>query len=289
MAASLTLEQFLDIDPLTDKRQLDFDDITSESNTEDSDFDVQSDYMGSDQKPERHLEGDGLTSTSEDSIMDQYDATVSWRTLPQYIVKFSNLPADFTPADLKLLFQSNFINFVKFKIFWELQKFNKKVVFVELFSFRDLNKIMKFWSNIEYLKYFHIILEMSNFIEFEKYFERKKVSTNTKINHKLQFELDRWKPKQMKPQQQEYPPSISSTTNNIRDEFNSSIKMLNFLQIIHDYEHDYIHTSIGNNNNNNGNDSHSDITQKETSSLEEETNIDGLFKFDIPSYYYINR
>ena len=92
---------------------------------------------------------------------------------PPYIVKFAHLPSQFTGPEIVDLFQTKSTKFIKFKIFWELNKkpsmgvaFKKasvfdtnftrtsKVAFTELYSARDMDKILNHWT--EPVSYTHL-------------------------------------------------------------------------------------------------------------------------------------
>lgn len=116
---------------------------------------------------------------------------------PPYIVKFSLLPPRFSDADIHDLFHEKFTKFVKFKLFWELNKnpsidvvksgsifdqnFRKttKVGFVELYTGRDMDKILKYWST-PLLKIHNIKVEPAEFNDFKEY--RTKVELLTDPN-----------------------------------------------------------------------------------------------------------
>lgn len=105
---------------------------------------------------------------------------------PPYIVKFSQLPPRFSDADILDLFHEKYTKFVKFKLFWELNKnpsiatlkegsvfeqnFKRtsKVGFVELYSGRDMDKVLKYWTT-PLMKIHNIKLEPAQFEDFKEY------------------------------------------------------------------------------------------------------------------------
>ncbi|QLL30753.1 hypothetical protein HG536_0A05680 [Torulaspora globosa] len=105
---------------------------------------------------------------------------------PPYIVKFSLLPPRFSDADIEDLFHEKYTKFVKFKLFWELnrnpsiatlkeggvfeQNFKRtsKVGFVELYSGRDMDKVLKYWTT-PLMKIHNIKLEPAQFEDFKEY------------------------------------------------------------------------------------------------------------------------
>ena len=114
---------------------------------------------------------------------------------PPYIVKFAHLPSDFTDFEITDLFKSKFTNFIKFKLFWELNKnptlnqlndsnaFNttfvttSKVAFVELYSMRDMEKILKYWYD-PLRELYSIIISHANFDDFKNYMEKNQSIQN---------------------------------------------------------------------------------------------------------------
>lgn len=114
---------------------------------------------------------------------------------PPYIIKFSNLPPRFSEFDIKDLFQAKNTQYVKFKLFWELNKnpsidtikngtvFEKnfkrdwKVAFVELFTARDMDKILKFWSN-PLKEIYNILLTPAEFDDFKNYIAKATLITD---------------------------------------------------------------------------------------------------------------
>lgn len=105
---------------------------------------------------------------------------------PPYIVKFSQLPPNFASVDIDDLFHEKFTKFNKCKMFWELnpnpsiatlnsgtvfeQNFKRegKVAFVELITGRDMDKILKYWTQ-PLLKYYNIKVEPAQFEDFNEY------------------------------------------------------------------------------------------------------------------------
>lgn len=114
---------------------------------------------------------------------------------PPYIVKFSQLPPRFADGDIHDLFHEKFTKFVKFKLFWELnanpsiavlnngsvfeQNFKRenKVAFVELYSGRDMDKILKYWTT-PMLKLYNIKVEAAEFPDFNEYMAKVKLLTD---------------------------------------------------------------------------------------------------------------
>ncbi|CCF57541.1 hypothetical protein KAFR_0C05500 [Kazachstania africana CBS 2517] len=108
---------------------------------------------------------------------------------PPYIVKFSNLPPKFADTDIEELFQAKYTKFIKFKLFWEIninptietiksgsifdQNFIKdsKVAFVELYTSRDLNKVLTYWSK-PLKEIYQIDVEPAEFSNFKEYISR---------------------------------------------------------------------------------------------------------------------
>lgn len=98
------------------------------------------------------------------NMMDMDDGPNGMMGGPPYIVKFSHLPPRFSNRDIEELFQAKYTKFIKFKLFWELNvnpsidtlkngskfeqnfKRDSKVAFVELYTARDLHKIINFWK-----------------------------------------------------------------------------------------------------------------------------------------------
>ncbi|SCU88807.1 LAFA_0E14664g1_1 [Lachancea sp. 'fantastica'] len=111
---------------------------------------------------------------------------------PPYIVKFSHLPSEFTGPEIEDLFQTKCTKFIKFKLFWELNKKpamgvalknsdffdanftrDSKVSFTELYSARDMDKILHHWT--EPLKeIYDIIVTAADRVDFKNYVEKSK-------------------------------------------------------------------------------------------------------------------
>lgn len=105
---------------------------------------------------------------------------------PPYIIKFLNLPPIFANSDLEDLFNAKFTKFKKFKIFWELNKnpsiqslvsgskleqhfiMDSKVAFVEVFSFRDMDKILKYWAT-PLKEIYNLTIIPADFQDFKEY------------------------------------------------------------------------------------------------------------------------
>lgn len=114
---------------------------------------------------------------------------------PPYIVKFSQLPPNFASVDIDDLFHEKFTKFNKCKMFWELnpnpsiatlnsgsvfeQNFKResKVAFVELITGRDMDKILKYWTQ-PLLKYYNIKVEPAQFGDFNEYNAKVKFLTD---------------------------------------------------------------------------------------------------------------
>ncbi|GAV54059.1 hypothetical protein ZYGR_0AK05610 [Zygosaccharomyces rouxii] len=114
---------------------------------------------------------------------------------PPYIVKFSQLPPNFASVDIDDLFHEKFTKFNKCKMFWELnpnpsiatlnsgtvfeQNFKRenKVAFVELITGRDMDKILKYWTQ-PLLKYYNIKVEPAQFGDFNEYNAKVKLLTD---------------------------------------------------------------------------------------------------------------
>lgn len=130
---------------------------------------------------------------------------------PPYIVKFSNLPPSFANFDIEELFEAKYTKFVKFKIFWEINKnpslstlksgsifdqnFKReaKVAFVELFSGRDLMKILKYWS--EPLKeIYKINIGPAQFDDFKEYMSKLDILTDPKDDPSKPYVVPKPKP-----------------------------------------------------------------------------------------------
>lgn len=106
-----------------------------------------------------------------------------------YIIKFTNLPPRFADRDIIELFQGKFTKFVKFKLCWELnrhptinqiksgnifeQNFKRenKVAFVEVYTSRDSNKIIKYWKR-PLKEIYEIDIEIAEFNDFKEYMSK---------------------------------------------------------------------------------------------------------------------
>ncbi|CCH40824.1 putative membrane protein [Wickerhamomyces ciferrii] len=102
---------------------------------------------------------------------------------PPFIVKFTNIPNHFGSEHIQDLFQSRFMKFLKFKIFWEFNhdklsfqndldliiNKNKKVSFIELNDLKDFEKVLR-WNDL-YLGplYGKIQVNIGNFGDFQTY------------------------------------------------------------------------------------------------------------------------
>lgn len=91
---------------------------------------------------------------------------------PPYIVKIVNIPLDSDIAFLDDLFKSRFTKYVKGRIFIDpssdpLRTRNiKTIAFVELNSFADLNRVLK-WQDIVYRGSRRIMIELADFGDFQ--------------------------------------------------------------------------------------------------------------------------
>lgn len=112
---------------------------------------------------------------------------------PPYIVKFSNLPSLFSGREIEDLFQTKCTKFIKFKIFWELNKTpsvgaalknsnvfdanftrDSKVAFTELYSARDMDKILMHWTQ-PLRELYNIHVTMAEFDDFKNYMAKTKL------------------------------------------------------------------------------------------------------------------
>ena len=116
---------------------------------------------------------------------------------PPYIVKFSDLPPRFSNFDIEDLFQAKFTKFIKFKLFWEVNKnpsistlksgsvfdqnfkHDSKVAFVELYSSRDMDKILNYWTT-PLKEIYHITIAPAEFDDFKDYSAKVKLLTDPK-------------------------------------------------------------------------------------------------------------
>lgn len=116
-------------------------------------------------------------------------STIPRQQSPPYILKFSNLPSTFSNFEVEDLFQSKFTRFVKFRLFWELNKnpsmntvnefekvFSKdsKVAFVEVYSFRDMFKILNQWTD-PLLKIYKIKTTLADRDDFQNYMDKDSI------------------------------------------------------------------------------------------------------------------
>ncbi|SCV03630.1 LAME_0H11958g1_1 [Lachancea meyersii CBS 8951] len=112
---------------------------------------------------------------------------------PPYIVKFSHLPSQFTGPEIEDLFQTKCTKFIKFKLFWELNKKpamgialknssffdanftrDSKVTFTELYSARDMDKILNHWTQ-PLKELYDIVVTAADFADFKNYVEKTKL------------------------------------------------------------------------------------------------------------------
>ena len=114
---------------------------------------------------------------------------------PPYIIKFSNLPPKFSNFDIEDLFQAKYTKFVKFKLFWEInrnpsidevkngtvfeQNFKRetKVAFVEVYTARDMSKILTYWR-APLKDIYKIDTEPAKFEDFKEYMTKVKLLTD---------------------------------------------------------------------------------------------------------------
>lgn len=91
---------------------------------------------------------------------------------PPYIVKLTNLPVTCDDAFIEDLFQSRYTRFVKFKIVVDPvlgileTHIIKKVAFVELCNFADLNKVIK-WLDLYYSGSRRVVIDLADFDDFQ--------------------------------------------------------------------------------------------------------------------------
>lgn len=139
------------------------------------------------------VDGDGTNSTSSDNNANVKPYVIP--TGPPYIVKFSQLPPNFAAVDIDDLFHEKFTKYKKCKMFWELnpnpsiatlntgtvfeQNFKRegKVSFVEVITGRDMDKILKYWTQ-PLLKYYNIKVEPAQFADFNEYNAKVKLLTD---------------------------------------------------------------------------------------------------------------
>ena len=114
---------------------------------------------------------------------------------PPYMIKFSNLPPRFADSDIEELFEAKYTRFVKFKIFWEINKNpsistlksgsifdqnfkrDSKVAFVEVYSARDIMKILKYWSQ-PLKEIYKINIEPAQYDDFKEYISKINLLTD---------------------------------------------------------------------------------------------------------------
>ncbi|KAK5779178.1 hypothetical protein RI543_003064 [Arxiozyma heterogenica] len=114
---------------------------------------------------------------------------------PPYMIKFSNLPPRFADSDIEELFEAKYTKFVKFKIFWEINKnpslstlksgsifdqnFKRdaKVAFVEVYSARDIMKILKYWYQ-PLKEIYKIHTEPAQYEDFKEYMSKINLLTD---------------------------------------------------------------------------------------------------------------
>mmetsp|Transcript_768 Transcript_768/g.749 ORF Transcript_768/g.749 Transcript_768/m.749 type:complete len:814 (+) Transcript_768:205-2646(+) len=91
---------------------------------------------------------------------------------PPYIVKLLNLPITSNEAFIEDLFKSRYTAFVKFKIVVDPSSnilethVIKKVAFVELESFQEMNKVLK-WQDLFYKATRRVVVELADFHDFQ--------------------------------------------------------------------------------------------------------------------------
>lgn len=91
---------------------------------------------------------------------------------PPYIVKLLNLPITSNEAFIEDLFKSRYTAFVKFKIVVDPSSnilethVIKKVAFVELDSFQEMNKVLK-WQDLFYKATRRVVVELADFHDFQ--------------------------------------------------------------------------------------------------------------------------
>ncbi|KSA01280.1 uncharacterized protein AC631_02976 [Debaryomyces fabryi] len=91
---------------------------------------------------------------------------------PPYIVKLLNLPITSNESFIEDLFKSRFTSFVKFKIVVDPSSnilethVIKKVAFVELESFQEMNKVLK-WQDLYYKATRRVVVELADFHDFQ--------------------------------------------------------------------------------------------------------------------------
>ncbi|CCH60658.1 hypothetical protein TBLA_0D01500 [Henningerozyma blattae CBS 6284] len=137
----------------------------------------------------RHSYHNNYEDMGEENESNYHTRPTNQLSGPPYIVKFSNLPSKFSDFEINDLFESKFTRFIKFKLFWELNKNpsieilkngskfdqnfkrSSKVAFVELYSGRDAMKVLTHWY--EPLRDLHdIIVKQADFEDFKHYGEK---------------------------------------------------------------------------------------------------------------------
>ncbi|KAG0680820.1 polymerase suppressor [Kluyveromyces marxianus] len=124
------------------------------------------------------------------SISNTTSLDVLKNSAPPYILKFANLPASFSNYEIEDLFKAKRAQFVKFKLFWELNKTlgakneptvfqqlfkrDSKVAFVEVYSYRDMEKILTQWKT-PLRELYNIRVDMPSFDDFKEYMDKDKL------------------------------------------------------------------------------------------------------------------
>lgn len=91
---------------------------------------------------------------------------------PPYIVKLTNIPVSSDESFVEDLFRSRFTTFAKFKIVLDPLSRPletgavKKIAFVELNSFADQNRVLK-WQDLYYRGSRRVVIEMADFADFK--------------------------------------------------------------------------------------------------------------------------
>ncbi|CCH58491.1 hypothetical protein TBLA_0A07000 [Henningerozyma blattae CBS 6284] len=114
---------------------------------------------------------------------------------PPYMIKFSNLPPKFSDFDIEDLFNAKQTRLVKYKLYWELEKYpsisilkngsifdqnfkrTAKVSFVEVMNLHDADKILRFWK-IPLLELYKIKVEPAEFTDFQNYLKKQQILTD---------------------------------------------------------------------------------------------------------------
>ncbi|SCV05667.1 LANO_0H12530g1_1 [Lachancea nothofagi CBS 11611] len=164
---------------------------------------------------------------------------------PPYIVKFAHLPSQFTGPEIEDLFQTKCTKFIKFKLFWELNKKpsvgaalknssffdlnftrDSKVAFTELYSARDMDKILNNWTE-PLRELYDIVVTPADFADFKHYIEKTKQLNEaddpakpfTPKKTSTKSQSDNLKSKS-NPFGSAKPTDTQSITNDIEDKFN---------------------------------------------------------------------